>query len=143
MIQKCSGCNFKFTVPECHKPNDMLFKYQVFRKYPNGKGEIKTAAIHSPAYFHSQDLGCLHELEELQNVQLKDLYIPNKTMDGLHKWHITKGKRCGTHLSTPHIRPSTDEAATALAHAEAHAATQTSMLTQHKPPALYIPHSYL
>ena len=93
MIQKCSGCNFKFTAPECHRLHDMPFKYQVFRKYPNGKGEIKTATTHSPAYFHSWDLGCLHELEELQNVQLKDVYIPNKTMYGLHKWHIKEQKK--------------------------------------------------
>ena len=53
MITKCSGCNFKFTAPEHHRPNDMLFKYQMFRKYLNGKGEIKTATTHSPAYFHS------------------------------------------------------------------------------------------
>ena len=93
MIKKCSGCNFKFTAPERHKPNDMVFKYQVFRKYPNGKGEIKTATTCSPAYFHSRDLGCLHELKELQNVQVKDVYIPNKTMDGLHKQHIKELKK--------------------------------------------------
>ena len=71
----------------------MVFKYQIFRKYPNGKGGIKTATTRSAAYFHSWDLGCLHELEELQNVQLKDFYIPNKTMEGLHKQHIKELKK--------------------------------------------------
>ena len=37
------------------------------------------------------------------------------------------------------LRPSTSEATAALAHAEIHAATQTSVLTQHKPLHLYIP----
>ena len=76
MIQKCSGCQFKFTAPECCKPSDMLFKYQVFRKYQNGKGGIKTATTHSAAYFHCQDLGCLCELEEFkQDVQTNGLDV--------------------------------------------------------------------
>ena len=57
------------------------------------KGGIKTATSCSTAFFHSQDLGCLHELEELKNVQMNDLYIPNKTMEGLHKQHIKELKR--------------------------------------------------
>ena len=44
----------------------------------------------------------------------------------------------------PHtVRPSTSKAATTLAHAEVRTATQTSVLTKHKPPALYIPHLIL
>ena len=94
MIQKCSGCNFKFTTPECCRPNDMLFKYQMFRKFPNGKGEIKiTTTTCNPAYFHSHDLGCLCKLEELEKTQMKDLYISNKTMEGLHKHHIKELKK--------------------------------------------------
>ena len=93
MIQKCSGCEFKFTAPERRKPNDMVFKYKIFRKYPDGKGGRKTATTRSAAYFHSRDLGCLRELEELKNVQMKNLYIPNKTMEGLHKQHIKELKK--------------------------------------------------
>ena len=93
IIKKCSGCNFRFTAPECCRPNDMLFKYQMFRKYPNGRGEIDTATTHSPAYFHSHDLGCLHKLEELQKIQMKDLYISNQTMEGLDKHHIKELKK--------------------------------------------------
>ena len=44
-------------------------------------------------------------------------------------------------MSTPHVRLSTSEAAATLAHAEVRTATQTSMLTQHKPPHLYILHT--
>ena len=93
MITKCSGCDFKFVAPEHHRLNDMLFKYQMFRKYPDGMGEIQTATTHSPAYFHSQDLGCLHELKELEKVEMKDLYISNKTMEGLDKCHIKELKK--------------------------------------------------
>ena len=46
-------------------------------------------------------------------------------------------------MSTPHVRPSTGEAAAALAHAEVRAGYVESVLIQYKPPALYIPHSYL
>ena len=70
----------------------MLFKYQMFRKYLNGKGEIKTATTCSPAYFHSRDLGCLCALEELKKIEMKDLYISNKTMEGLDKCHIKELK---------------------------------------------------
>ena len=53
LISKCSGCIFKFTAPQRRAPQDMIFKYMMFHKCPDGNGGDKECATQSPAYFHS------------------------------------------------------------------------------------------
>ena len=69
---------------------------------------------------------------------------PGKMGVNLEKWIVWGKIVLSWLLCLPlTLRLSTSEATAALAHAEACTAMQTSVLTQHKPPHLYIPHSYL
>ena len=39
-------------------------------------------------YFHARDLGCLWNLEELEEVELEDCYLTNETLKTLKPGHI-------------------------------------------------------
>ena len=93
LISKCSGCNFKFTAPQHRLPQDMVFKYMMFCKCLDGRGGEKECATRSPAYFHSGDLACLRELEELEDIQMKDIYITNNVFNNLSRRHIHELKK--------------------------------------------------
>ena len=58
-ITRCSRHKVEFTANERKKPQDLIFKYNMFRFYPIGNGKMKTNKYRSPAYFHAKDLGCL------------------------------------------------------------------------------------
>ena len=42
----------------------------------------------SAGYFHAQDLGCLRNLEELEEVEVEDCYMTNETLNKLKQGHI-------------------------------------------------------
>ena len=42
----------------------------------------------SAGYFHARDLGCLRNLEKLEQVEVDDCYMTNETMKKLKKAHI-------------------------------------------------------
>ena len=65
----------------------MIFKYMMFCKYPDGNGGEKECATQSPAYFHHQNLACLHDLKVLEDIQMKDIYITNNVFKNLSKRH--------------------------------------------------------
>ena len=94
-ITRCSRCKIEFTANERKKPQDLIFKYKIFRSYPIGNGGMRTSKYRSPAYFHAKDLGCLVCIEELKQRKLAvtDCYISNGTMHGLEKGHISVLRR--------------------------------------------------
>ena len=75
LVQKCSRCNFKFTAPERHRPQDMVFKYLMHRLKPDGRGKMVPDTNRIPAYFHLRDWAYLHHLEELKNIEMDGIYI--------------------------------------------------------------------
>ena len=79
MIEKCQGCSKKFTKKDHETPNDLIFKYLMFRKWPDGKGGIVTNDTRTPGYFHAYDLGCLVRYKELEKITMKGIYMPNAT----------------------------------------------------------------
>ena len=42
---------------------------------------------HSAGYFHARDLGCLWNLEELEEVEVEDCYLTNETLKKLKPAH--------------------------------------------------------
>ena len=65
----CSGCEIPFNRKDCKEPNNLVFKYVMFRTRPNGRGQKVVNKFRSAGYFHAQDLGCLRNLEELEQVE--------------------------------------------------------------------------
>ena len=42
----------------------------------------------SPGYFHARDLGCLRNLEELEDIEVDDCYMTNETLNKLEQGYI-------------------------------------------------------
>ena len=49
----CSGCEIPFNCKDCREPNNMVFKYMMFRTRPNGRGKMVQNNYHSAGYFHA------------------------------------------------------------------------------------------
>ena len=84
----CSGCEIPFNRKDCREPDNMVFKYMMLRTRPNGRGRMVQNNYHSAGYFHARDLGCLQNLEELEEVEVEDCYLTNETLKKLKPGHI-------------------------------------------------------
>ena len=60
----------------------------MFRTRPNGRGKMVQNNYQSAGYFHARDLGCLRNLDELEEVKVEDCYMTNKTLNKLKQGHI-------------------------------------------------------
>ena len=60
----------------------------MFQTRPNGRGKMVQNNYCSAAYFHAHDLGCLWNLEELEEVEVEDCYLTNETLNKLKPGHI-------------------------------------------------------
>ena len=79
MVTYCRGCKGKISIEDKKFPNNMVFHYRYYRKVPQDK-EMKTWAMSKDrknCYFHAQDMGSLHQIEELANVEIPDVYMDN------------------------------------------------------------------
>ena len=80
LITSCRGCNGKITLEEKKFPHKMVFQYRYYRKVPQGPQEQRSWVISQDrknCYFHVHDMGCLHQLQELQNVDIPQVYMDN------------------------------------------------------------------
>ena len=76
MVTYCRGCEGKITIEDKKFPNNMVFRYRYCRKVPQDK-EMKTWAMlkdRKNCYFHARDMGCLHQIEALANVETSDVF---------------------------------------------------------------------
>ena len=80
LITSCRGCNDKITLEEKKLPHNMVFWYKYYRKVPQGPAEQRRWVMsrdRKSCYFHTCDMGCLHQLQELQNVDIPQVYMDN------------------------------------------------------------------
>ena len=89
-VSRCQGC--KTPIQKTKAPNNIVFRFKMFRPRPadpsNPQGEWVTPNNRSNGYFHARDLGCLHNCDELIDVQYEDLYMANSTYFALTPGHI-------------------------------------------------------
>ena len=76
MVKRCQGCRVLFDKSERKAPNDLIFRYQMIREYPdpNNPGQWKKTDKLANAYFHSRDLACLWQVPDLSNITGPHLY---------------------------------------------------------------------
>ena len=84
----CSRCDIPFNHKDRKEPNNMVFKYIMFRTRCYGRGKMVQNNYCSAAYFHARDLGCLQNLEELDEVEVEDCYLTNETLNKLKPGNI-------------------------------------------------------
>ena len=58
----------------------MVFCYRMRRMVPppDRKGPMVLSRDKRNCYFHADDLGCLHQVYELKNIEKEDLYMSNE-----------------------------------------------------------------
>ena len=93
IIMKCTGCEEYFDDKYRKPPHDIIFKFMMCRKQPVGNGKWVMNNYKLPAYFHTQNLGCLHAIDELAEVEIDDIYLGNETYFSLTKEHIELMKK--------------------------------------------------
>ena len=102
LITSCRGCNGKITLEEKKFPHNMVFQYRYYRKVPQGPPEQRTWVMSQDrknCYFHARDMGCLHQLQELQNVDIPQVYMDNVNFRALKLENICVLKR-KNHMET-------------------------------------------
>ena len=60
----------------------------MFQTQPNGRGKMVQNNYCNAGYFHARDWGCFQNLEELEEVEVEDCYLTNKTLKKLKPAHI-------------------------------------------------------
>ena len=86
LITYCRGCNDKITLEDKKFPYNMVFWYKYYRKVPQGPPEQRTWVMswdQKNCYFHARDMGCLWQLQELQNVEIPEVYMDNANFKAL------------------------------------------------------------
>ena len=105
-VSRCQGC--RTPIQKMKAPNNIVFHFKMFRPWPadpsNPQGEWVTPNNRSNGYFHARNLGCLHNWDELIDVQYKDLYMQNSTYFALTPGHIQMLQKCGQwqHIKNVH-----------------------------------------
>ena len=100
IVKRCQGCRVLFDKSERKAPNDLIFRYQMIREYPdpNNPGKWKKTDKVANAYFHSRDLACLRRVPELSNINENHIYIEDGVYHSLTEGHLEILDRRG-HLS--------------------------------------------
>ena len=100
-VKRCNGCRIEFSPFHRSAPNNLIFRYVTKREYPDPRMTGKWLVSDKPgnAYYHARDLHCLRRVRELENVQVDDLYIENKTFFQLSPEHKQVLSRRG------HLKP--------------------------------------
>ena len=97
LITYCRGCNGKITLQDKKFPYNMVFWYKYYRKVQQGPPEQRTWVMswdRKNCYFHARDMGCLRQLQELQNVEIQEVYMDNANFKALkpENKHVLKQK---------------------------------------------------
>ena len=85
MVTYCRGCDGAITLDDKKFPNNMVFKYKYYRRVPKDKEKRNWVMSKDKrnCYFHAHDMGCLHQIQELLNVEIPDIYMDNDSFKRL------------------------------------------------------------
>ena len=87
LITFCCGCGGKIKLHEKKFPNNMVFHYRARRMIPENGNKKKWVMSKDKqnCYYHSSDLICLRNNDELKDCQITDVYMDNKSFKMLKK----------------------------------------------------------
>ena len=98
-VQMCTGCGAYFKEKERLIPNNLIFKYEMYRLRPVDDGQGRRQWIRNkkktPAYFHARDLACLRLIADMEDIKVEDIYMANDTYFSLtdkHKQELKEKK---------------------------------------------------
>ena len=90
MVTYCRGCKGPIRIEEKKFPHNMVFKYKYYRKIPEDSTLKKWVMSKDKrnCYFHARDMGCLHQIEDIQDVEIPDVYMDNASFKRLKPENI-------------------------------------------------------
>ena len=91
LVCHCQGCSREITQQKYFwPPLNLLFQYKMFHKFPHPKkaGERTYDPVRQNGYFHSNDMCCIRNHDELRNLRIEDVYMSNRTFLHLEDSHF-------------------------------------------------------
>ena len=79
-IVKCRGRDRAITLDDKKFPNNMVFCFKTYRLVPalGSQGTYVMSCEKQNCYFHAKDMRCLHQINELVNICILDVYMDNR-----------------------------------------------------------------
>ena len=90
MVTYCRGCKGPIRIEDKKFPYNMVFRYKYYRKVPEDNTLQKWVMSKEKlnCYFHARDMGCLHQIAEIENVEIPDVYMDNASFKRLKPENI-------------------------------------------------------
>ena len=87
MVTYCHGCEGPISIQDKKFPRDMVFHFRTNRLLlMSGKKAPWVMSLDKRnCYFHAHDLACLHQLHELWNLKISDVYMDNDSFSRLQE----------------------------------------------------------
>ena len=61
----------------------MVFKFKTYCHVPAGDGVWVMSRDKQNCYFHAHDMTCIHQIHELSNARISDVYMDNRSFKDL------------------------------------------------------------
>ena len=81
-VTYCRGCEGTITLDDKRFPNNMVFRTKHYRRIPVGDKWVMSKDKQN-CYFHARDMGCLHQIPDLVNIEISDVYMSNSNFKDL------------------------------------------------------------
>ena len=90
MVTYCHGCKGPIRIDDKKFPYNMVFRYKYYRKIPEDNTLKKWVMSKDKlnCYFHARDMGCLHQIAEIEDVEIPDVYMDNASFKRLKPENI-------------------------------------------------------
>ena len=82
-IVKCRGCDRAITLDDKRFPNNIVFKFKTYCHVLAGDGVWVMSWDKQNCYFHACDMTCIHQIHELNNAHISDVYVDNRSFKDL------------------------------------------------------------
>ena len=90
-VSICQGCVRGFKDPKYFRsPMNLVFRYKMYRKRPNKNKEWVLSTTKTYGYFHTEDMFCIRNYDELCNLSIEDVYMLNATLGNLTDGQFTE-----------------------------------------------------
>ena len=103
-IVKCQGCDRAITLDDKRFLNNMVFKFKTYCHVPAGDGVWVMSWDKQNCYFHTRDMTCLHQIHELNNACISDVYMDNRSFKDLKPENVRQLKVRGHYETVVEIR---------------------------------------
>ena len=103
-IVKCQGCDRAITLDDKRFPNNMVFKFKTYHHVPASDRVWVMSWDKQNRYFHAHDMTCIHQIHELNNACISDVYMDNGSFKDLKPENVRQLEVRGHYEAVVEIR---------------------------------------